>query len=178
MPYKQDIIKYLDEIDLDVYEYNTCNTVVIDNGLLKGYNCDRAGADHVLSFIEPGWSVSVLGAGSMGSMIANMWPDRRVYAIRNGNWMYRHNPADVYINCTSMGTATSASPLDYIPNDTKLVIDLAVSPGKLAEQCANIGVKYISGQEFYKYQFLDQFSRYFGFRPSPESYDVIRNNRT
>lgn len=177
MPYKQEIIKYLNDADDLVYKYNTCNTVVIENDKLIGYNCDYAGAKHVLSFIESGWTVSVLGAGSMGSMIANMLPERRVYAIRNSNWAYRHNPADVYINCTNQGTATKKSPLDYIPADTKLVIDLTIGPCELEEQCKAASVKYISGQEFYKYQFLDQFERYFGQRPSEDSYDMIRNNR-
>lgn len=178
MPYKQEIIKYLNDADDLVYKYNSCNTVVVENNKLIGYNCDHAGAEHVLSYIEPDWTISVLGTGSMGSMIANMLPKAKAYSTRSDQWAERHAASDVYINCTSWGTANRQSPLDYVPPGTKLVIDLAVNPGQLMEQCVAENVKYVSGQEFYKYQFLDQFKRYFGLSPSPESYDEIRNNRT
>jgi shikimate dehydrogenase len=178
MPFKEKIISYLDIVDPLVAEYYSCNTIVINNGKLHGYNCDYAGAKQVLSYIDPTWTVSILGSGSMGTMIANMLPERKVYALRNGSWEYRHNPADVFINCTNRGTVSKASPLSYIPRDTKLVIDLAINPGELAEQCAATGTKYVAGQEFYKYQFLDQFEKYFDQRPSSDSYDTIRNNRT
>lgn len=177
MPYKKEIIKYLDSADELVSTYQTCNTVVIQDGRLLGYNCDYAGAVYIRSLINPGESVSVLGAGSMGSMIYSMMPNSKLFSIKLDNWSNRHSDSDVIINCTNQGTATANSPLNHIPAATRLVIDLTVADCQLAQQSAIAGVKYVSGQEFYKHQFLDQFSRYFGFRPDETAYNEIRNYR-
>lgn len=175
MPYKQEVIKYLDELDISVIEYDTCNTVVINNGVLKGYNCDYSGAQHVLQDIRLEDSVTVLGAGSMGSMIFKMLRhNARMVSPRLENWDQRHEPASIIINCTNQGTATPASPLDYIPDGCRLIIDLTVNDCDLAQQAANAGVKYISGQEFYKYQFMDQFKLYTGKTVDSYDYDTIR----
>jgi shikimate 5-dehydrogenase len=177
MPYKKEIIRYLDSADELVTTYQTCNTVVIQEGKLHGYNCDYAGAAYIRSLINPGESVSILGAGSMGSMIYSMIPNSKLFSNKLDNWSNRHNDSDVIINCTDRGTAVSDSPLNYIPAAARLIIDLTVADCQLAQQSAIAGVKYVSGQEFYKHQFLDQFSRYFGFRPDETAYNEIRNHR-
>ena len=43
IPYKQTILSYLDEIDQTVETIQACNTVVIKNNRLHGYNTDAAG---------------------------------------------------------------------------------------------------------------------------------------
>jgi shikimate dehydrogenase len=175
MPFKQEIIKHLDELDISVAEYDTCNTVVIDRGILRGYNCDYSGAQRVLQDITIEDTVTVLGAGSMGSMIFKMLGhNAHLASPRLGNWADRHRPATVIINCTNQGTVSPASPLDYIPEGCRLIIDLTVNDCDLALQAAKAGVKYISGQEFYKYQFMDQFRLYTGKTVNPDDYDSVR----
>ncbi len=178
MPFKQEIIKYLDHADPLVTQYNTCNTVVIDNGKLLGYNCDYSGAQRVLQDIKLLDTVTVLGAGSMGSMIYKMlYRTANLVSPSLGNWDKRHRPASIIINCTNQGTATQASPLEYIPDGCRLVIDLTVNDCELAQQAANLNVKYISGQEFYKYQFIQQFKLYTGRAVNPQDYDDVRMAR-
>jgi len=179
MPFKQEIIKYLDVADSLVEKYDTCNTVVNVNGKLHGYNCDHAGAEYVLNDIRLSDNVTVMGAGSMGSMIFNMLNhNARLVSPRLGNWEQRHEPSSVVINCTNQGTASQNSPLDYIPDGCRLVIDLTVNDCDLAEQAKSLGIKYLSGQEFYKYQFLNQFKCYTGLEPSVQDYETIRLART
>lgn len=179
MPFKQEIIKYLDVKDPLVDKYETCNTVVNVDGKLHGYNCDYAGAEHILSDIKLSDNVTIMGAGSMGSMIFSMLNhNARLVSPRLGNWSDRHEPASVVINCTSQGTATTASPLDFIPDGCRLIVDLTINHCELAEQAASLGIKYLSGQEFYKYQFLNQFKCYTGIEPSTVDYETIRLART
>ena len=43
IPYKNEVIKYLDEIDDSVKKIGACNVVVNNDGILKGYNSDYFG---------------------------------------------------------------------------------------------------------------------------------------
>lgn len=43
IPYKESIISYLDEIDMNARLIGAVNTVINENGLLKGYNTDGTG---------------------------------------------------------------------------------------------------------------------------------------
>ena len=179
MPYKQEVIKYLDVKDPLVDKYQTCNTVINVNGKLHGYNCDYAGAEYVINDIRLSDNVTVMGAGSMGSMIFTMLNhNARMVSPSLGNWLDRHEPASVVINCTNQGTATQNSPLNFIPDGCRLVIDLTVNDCELAEQAKSLSIKYLSGQEFYKYQFLNQFKCYTGIEPSTSDYETIRLART
>ena len=69
---------------------------------------------------------------------------------------------DVIINCTPYGTANSDSPYRVLPTGTSMIIDLALNVGVLNQQATVVGSDYISGQEFYKHQFMKQFEIYTG----------------
>lgn len=43
MPFKKAVIDYLDVSDTEVVDYQSCNTIVVNNGKLFGYNADLAG---------------------------------------------------------------------------------------------------------------------------------------
>ena len=43
IPYKQEIIKYLDDISTEAEKIGAVNTVILENGKLKGYNTDYYG---------------------------------------------------------------------------------------------------------------------------------------
>lgn len=74
IPYKIKIIKYMDEIDDYAKAIGAVNTVIINNGLMKGYNTDGIG--FLRSFEEfagnkiDGKKVFIVGAGGAARAIA------------------------------------------------------------------------------------------------------------
>jgi shikimate dehydrogenase len=162
MPYKHEIVKYLSYTDVNVQKFQSCNTVIFNGERMYGANTDCAGAEYALTFIRPTDKVSVLGNGSMGTMFATMLGSQcNVYARNLRNWEDRYDKTDVYINCTPYGTLSDDTPLMSL-GAAALVIDLAINPNQLEQQCQTSCVKYVAGIEFYKRQFIAQFETYTG----------------
>jgi shikimate 5-dehydrogenase len=159
MPYKVTVMDYLDEIDASSSIYNSCNTVVNRNGKLVGYNADLAGVLYFSSLISG--SVSILGNGAMASMFSKFLPKATMYARALGNWDSRYECNGTVINCTGLGTISPESPFESLPN-VSTILDLTIKPNQLESQCKAAGVKYVGGLEFYKRQFIHQFSIYTG----------------
>lgn len=173
MPFKKEVIEILDIADIDVTTHSSCNTIKVEDELLVGYNTDIYGVDNLIKFIGINDTVSVLGDGSMASMFVKKLKNCHQFSRRLGNWNLRHIDVDVIINCTGLGTINDQSPFDILPN-SKLVIDLSIRPNKLLYQCQNSYTKYISGLEFYKFQFIEQFKIYTGLEISQEEFDAAR----
>lgn len=73
IPYKQDVIKYLDEIDQEAKEIGAVNTIIIKNDKLIGYNTDARGLARDckrqgVSFDNK--NVCILGAGGAANAVA------------------------------------------------------------------------------------------------------------
>ncbi len=73
IPYKTDIIEYIDEVDDKVKLYNSCNTVVSRDGKFYGYNTDVYGFLNSLRRCNVDLQnkrVLVLGSGGVSGMMA------------------------------------------------------------------------------------------------------------
>lgn len=73
-PCKQVVLEHLDAIDPAAQRLGACNTVLIDNGKLIGYNTDRSGFASALALELPDadlTDVVLLGAGGAGSAVAD-----------------------------------------------------------------------------------------------------------
>lgn len=182
MPFKSEVLAYLDELDISAIEYGTVNTITIDNGLTRGYNADLAGVEYTASWADTNDRIIVLGSGAMASMYVSYLHTHGYNNVRQAarspeynNWNQRFDPADVVINCTALGTSTTESPyhLGQLSPQVRLVIDLAIKPNDFAKQCATKQVKYINGTVFYKQQFLRQFEIYTGIKPAAELFDIF-----
>ena len=177
MPYKQQVIPLLTEFDAYVLIYNSCNTITVNGQIARGYNSDIKGVEHVCRSIELGSRITILGAGAVGSMFIKYLEENgyclNVCARSLNTWEHRFMPADVVINCTALGTSTTDSPyqIGQLHPDVKLVIDLAIKDNDFKSQCLAKEIKYISGREFYKAQFLNQFEIYTGIVPDADLYD-------
>jgi shikimate dehydrogenase len=181
MPFKKSVVEFLDVADTEVVDYNSCNTVIVRNGKLYGHNADLAGVKYAAYKIKYP-NIAILGNGSIGKMFAQFLSREdkcmvNVYSRSLGNWNSRHDDADVIINCTALGTADFSSPMDHIGKNTKMIIDLAITPGAFAKQAKENDIEYLSGQEFYKQQFLKQFWLYTGIDIDPNDYDRIAQAR-
>lgn len=164
MPFKGSVIEHLDDVDDGCKIHGICNTVVKKDGRLIGYNCDLKGALHIDGYIRDDDRVTILGNGAIGSMISRVVDYRSpsLFSPSMGNWQDRHQPSEIVINATSLGTASIDSPLETLPAGTRMVFDLAINPGKLASQCRLAGVSYVGGLTFYRYQFAMQYKLYTG----------------
>ena len=56
MPFKEQVIKYLDILDKDAKKAGAVNTILNDNNTLKGYNTDIFGASKALQVININFS--------------------------------------------------------------------------------------------------------------------------
>jgi shikimate 5-dehydrogenase len=184
MPFKQTVISQLNQRSASVELYYSCNTITIDKEIVKGHNADLAGVEHVAKSILRSDRITVLGAGAIGSMFVKYLEeshcDKLNLCARNLNtWTDRYRPTDVIINCTALGTSINESPykLGQIPPETRLVIDLAINNNEFKQQCQNYGIKYMSGREFYRSQFLKQFEIYTGITADYEIYDQIESKQ-
>lgn len=70
IPYKESIIKYLNQTDPLVEKIGAANTVVIAEGIIKGYNTDYQGfLDSLADFDFKDKSLAVIGAGGAAKAI-------------------------------------------------------------------------------------------------------------
>lgn len=153
IPYKKEVIPFLDEISEQAKELQSVNTVVNKNGRLFGYNTDYFGLkDTVLrSKIDlKGKKILILGTGATARtahLVCRNLGARDILlvsrSIKDGAVSYAeaqtiHNDADVIINATPVGTlGTGGSPISldsfsrliavfdavYNPLRTPLVLD-------------------------------------------------------
>jgi len=184
MPFKQVVIPMLNKTHPYVNMYSSCNTIKIDKNITTGYNADLAGVEYMCKEIKQGDKITILGAGAIGSMFVKYleedhYGDLNVCTKSTGTWNNRFIYSDVVINCTALGTSIFDSPygLGQIPPAAKIVIDLAIKDNELQEQCKIARVKYMSGREFYRAQFLKQFEIYTGIKPSEQVYNDIERKQ-
>lgn len=184
MPFKQTVITQLHSRSASVSMYNSCNTIINDSGFLTGYNADLAGVEYVCKNINISDRVIVLGAGAIGGMFVKYlegshYDNLNVCTRSSETWHERYKPADVIINCTALGTSIEESPykMGQIPPGTRLVIDLAIKNTEFSNQCKNYGIKYISGREFYREQFLKQFEIYTGIKSTVDVFSEIESKQ-
>lgn len=180
MPFKQRVITHSKSKSLDVVIYNSCNTLVKSNDGFDSYNTDLEGVIYTVSKITPQDTVIILGNGNMGNMYLKYmrklgYTDVKLYSKSLNNYDRRHDSCTVLINCTANGTVNTDSPIDILHKNTRLVIDLSINPNKLTEQSKHID--YVSGQTFYKYQFIKQYAIYTGRMITAEEYENIAAKR-
>ena len=81
IPYKSDVIEYLDEVDERVKKIGAVNTIVNDNGKLVGYNTDVDGFDEMsyskgITFKDK--KVVLIGAGGAARAVLYYLKDQNV----------------------------------------------------------------------------------------------------
>ncbi|MDF2608628.1 MAG: shikimate dehydrogenase [Lachnospiraceae bacterium] len=167
IPYKKDVIPYLDEIDEIAAKIGAVNTIVNKNGKLKGYNTDFFGllytVDHNHIIIE-GKKVLVLGNGGAAKAVIALLEHLKAKDIilvgrtaKDGAITYDecyqyHSDGQVIINTTPLGMYPE---LDAAAVDLKAfpaceaALDLIYNPlrTKLLLQAESLGIQAVNGLE-------------------------------
>ncbi len=198
VPHKVEVMKYLDWIDPVAQKIGAVNTVVNDNGALKGYNTDWLGTVIPLEKVTDlyGKRVALIGAGGAARAMA-------FGVIEKGAFLKIYNrsqdkakelaqelgcfsgsieqlpevqDADIIINSTPIGMGEledqTPIPSNLIQKD-QICFDAVYVPfeTKFLKEAKNAGAKIIHGIDMLLHQGTAQFT-YYTNREAPE--DLMR----
>lgn len=166
IPYKTDIIPYLDELDPISKETYSVNTVIKQNGKLVGYNTDYHGLQSLLSYFKirvKNKNILVLGNGSVSKTVIKLMTDLNAKSVvrlcrtiksnhdvlfnRYENYLHY----DIIINTTPVGMyPNNSDSLDLdIARFEKLtaVIDMIYNPlrTKILVEAEKRNIKAVNG---------------------------------
>ena len=198
MPFKEDVVAYIDELDDVSQKIGAINTIVNDDGHLTGYNTDGYGALAALKeAVDPaGKRVAILGAGGGAKTIA--WELKRVaqsvtlfnrseararaacdrLGVEYGGGLHcaADDEYDILINCTAVGCKSIDTPLtrDQIrPNTTVMDIIFAPAVTQLMKEAAAAGCTVVPGTRMIMHQAMKQFTLYTGVPAPAEIYESV-----
>jgi shikimate dehydrogenase len=197
MPFKEDVIQYLDEIDASAKRIGAVNTIVNEEGHLRAYNTDYIAVSDLLGKFDSSENsktpVLLLGSGGMAKAIACALFEhgyRNVLVVaRNrqtgsdlaktyGFQYSETQPNQLFktiINVTPIGMTPNPEnqcPFsDEIIAKADLVFDAVAYPPEtvLIEKARKLEKKTISGFEIQVIQAREQFSLYTGKSPSDDA---------
>jgi len=196
MPHKVKIVKYLDKIDEIAKEIGAVNTVVNENGKLKGYNTDWIGAKEAIKKVTKirGKKVGIIGAGGAARAIAFAMKKEgaqikifnrdlkeakklaKKYECSFGSFenLDELKDFDIIINATplGMGPYKNISPVKKeIFSEKHVVLDSVYIPfkTKMLKEAEEKGAKIIPGIEMLLYQAVPQFTLYTKRKPPIEA---------
>ena len=203
IPYKIDVVPYLDELDSDASRIGAVNAIVNRHGTLLGANTDGKGAVKALQEVTPvaGKKVVVLGAGGAARAVAFAVADEggdvvivnrtketaaTLAAAVNGKYATLDRleqaikEAHIVINATSVGMLPTAS--ESLVNKTALspdsvVMDLVSQPKEttLLQQARERGCKIVYGDRMLFWQGILKFKVYTGMEPPIEVMEQALN---
>ena len=202
LPHKQEVMKYLDEIDATAKKIGAVNTILNKAGKLTGYNTDWTGAILALEKKTDlkNKKVAVIGAGGAARAIVFGLVKKGAKAkifnrtlgkakglardlggeVGEKDEMGEIRDYDVVINTTSVGMDEDISPLpkDLI-NKKQIVFDVVYSPKetRLLRDAKEKEAQIVYGYEMLLYQGVEQFKMYTGLNaPVKEMEEVLLNN--
>jgi len=199
MPYKQEILALVDALDPLAERIGAVNTVVNEDGALRGYNTDCVGAVRALEEAREvkDARVLVLGAGGAGRavvfgladrgasvVVANRSFDRAealaaeagARAVKLEDAWNSKGAFDVIVNATSMGMR-EVSEESPVPEEAiepgMVVMDIVYKPIEtaLVRKAEAQGAKVVHGGRMLLHQAARQFELYTGERAPLEAMD-------
>jgi shikimate dehydrogenase len=195
MPFKEDSIPLVDELDDSAAAISSINTIVNDDGRLRAYNTDYLAVATLLAahVVPTTGTVAVVGSGGMAKAVTAALRDaghgRGIVVARNertgralaGQYGFRWTPdlgADrprLLVNATPVGMAGGPAE-DELPvpeavvDAASLVFDVVAMPVEtpLIRRATQRGVPVVTGAEVIALQAVEQFALYTGVRPTDE----------
>jgi shikimate dehydrogenase len=139
-PLKKSVMKYLDDVDTPLLDIMACNTVLINDGNLKGYNTDWIG---VYNFFKNKnlKHVNIIGFGGFGKAVMYAFDELKItYDIYHKN--------DIKdIDDIEKSYFINATPIDIVSNNNTII---------------DARPHTIDGKEIAKLQAIEQFELYTG----------------
>jgi 3-dehydroquinate dehydratase/shikimate dehydrogenase len=185
-PYKEDVLRLLDELTPEAEAVGAVNTIQVQNGRWKGTNTDIHGVKEPVSqrIQIPGKSAVLLGAGGAAhaaacalreggaslTVLARRKEQADDLARRFGGGSGRlpdleHLDWDILVNATPVGSELPA-PLGRVRSGS-VVLDMVYGPARtpLLAETERRGARVISGLEMLITQAIPQADTWFGVRP-------------
>lgn len=128
IPYKKDVIKYLDYIDPLVEKIGACNCIINDNGVLKGYNTDYFGFKFLIEENEINVlnkNIAVLGSGGTFNTVSTVLKDlgaKNIFCISRVKKENNYTYDEIY--SMNVDILVNATPVGMFPNNYECNIDL------------------------------------------------------
>ena len=195
MPYKEDVLGLVDEVEQSALVIGSVNTIVNDNSRLTASNTDYLAVGQLIDRhrLDSGHTVLIHGSGGMAKAVGAAFRD---HGFRDGILVarndvtgpelaerlgYRWRPhvggaqASILVNATPMGMGDESEHADpAFPAETiaaaGTMFDVVASPPEtpLIRAARVAGQQVITGAEVVVLQAAEQFTRYTGVRPTPE----------
>ena len=162
IPYKQQIVPFLDELSEEAEETGAVNCVLIKNGKKKGFNTDVYGFEKTLLLHRTPEQQKALILGNGGAakavqFVLNKYGIPYQNVTRNGDFLYEKLTPELVqehtliIQCTPVGTFPETENCLPFPfeglNENHLVIDLIYNPNytKFIRNAAEKGARTVNG---------------------------------
>lgn len=182
IPFKEKVIKYIDELDETALKTGAVNTVILRNGRYRGYNTDVTGFEQLLKtngIDLTGKNVMLLGSGGAAKACyyvlekegSNVITVKRNGEINYSN-LYNYSP-DIIINATPVGNVSNFERIIDINRfkNIETVIDLSYSPirPRLLIDAGKFGIKCVSGLDMLISQAAASYRIFTGEEPAADT---------
>ncbi len=130
VPYKQDVIQYLDYIDDTAREINAVNTIVNKDGKLYGYNTDAGGIEYAISRANiqiEGKDVLILGTGGTSKTATYVAKKMGAKSVKVAGRTSEINYQNIYEQHPHV--IINTTPVGMYPNANEAVVDVAKFDG-------------------------------------------------
>ncbi|WP_342246099.1 shikimate 5-dehydrogenase [Pseudomonas sp. OTU5201] len=195
MPFKEACIPLLDELDASAAAIQSVNTIVADNGWLKGYNTDYSAVASLLAShaVPKDIHFALRGSGGMAKAVASAFrdsglrhgtivarnPDTGPALARGCGYEWRAELGDekpqMLVNVTPLGMegGPEATALAFTREQVHAadwIFDVVALPVEtpLIQLARELGKPVITGAEVIVLQAVEQFVLYTGVRPEAE----------
>lgn len=195
MPFKEDVIPLVDEMDASAKAIDSVNTIVNTDGHLKAYNTDYLAIAQLLAqyAVSNDQVFALRGSGGMAKAVACALKDagfKRGYIVAKNEktgqqlaalygYEWRADmqgvTAEVLINATPIGMSggADADKLAYSEDEidrANVIFDVVALPSEtpMIRYAKMQGKTVISGAEVFAIQAVEQFVLYTGIRPEHE----------
>jgi shikimate dehydrogenase len=195
MPFKEDVIELVDEVEPSAQAIHSVNTIVNDDGHLTASNTDYLAVQRLIDEhgLDPSDAVLIRGSGGMASAVGAAFLGS---GFRTGIVVARNSEAGpaladrlgyeyaaevgslsapVIVNVTPIGMAGGPERDDSAFEDAtiakaRIVFDVVAVPSEtpLIKAARDAGTHVITGAEVIAVQAAEQFERYTGVRPTEE----------